>query len=149
MDDENMAVAYEEQENKEEEAEKGISIDVDIDHNMEWEVETVPPEETDRDYASYEEDYGQDYYDDQSSVPVARRCNKHLFTWVFSFLLGIYGVDRFIRGQIALGVFKLLTFGGFGIWYLVDVIIAASKSYGGAYTYMEDLLFDDYGNYIY
>ena len=78
----------------------------------------------------------------------ARRCNKHIFTWVFSFLLGIYGVDRFARGQIGLGLLKMLTFGGFGFWYLADVVVAALQSYAGTARDQEDLEFDIFGRYI-
>ena len=77
-----------------------------------------------------------------------RVVNKHLFVWVFSFLLGGFGVDRFMRGQIALGVCKLLfSWLTFGIWPLVDWIIALSKAYASGNN-SEDLRFDKAGGYL-
>lgn len=75
--------------------------------------------------------------------------NKHLFVWVATFLLGYLGLDRFLRGQIGMGVCKLL-FGWLtlGIWNLVDWIIALTKAYGAAYGNVENLTFDAEGNYI-
>lgn len=46
-----------------------------------------------------------------------------LTTWLLSLLLGILGVDRFYLGKIGTGILKLVTFGGVGIWALVDLIL--------------------------
>lgn len=139
--------------------ENSNSIDVEIE-NMVWEVEDADPAEDDNLHRIVEEEMAEeepvyDDYQDHSYRPdynygrrPVRAFNKHLYTWVFSFLCGMYGVDRFCRGQIALGVLKLLTFGGFGLWYLADVIIAMTKSYMGDYSDEDNLLFDQYGRFV-
>jgi TM2 domain-containing membrane protein YozV len=42
---------------------------------------------------------------------------------LLSWLLGWCGADRFYLGYTGLGVAKLLTFGGCGIWSLIDLIM--------------------------
>ncbi len=49
-------------------------------------------------------------------------------TLILSIFVGSLGVDRFMMGQVGLGILKLITFGGFGIWWLIDVILIASRS---------------------
>jgi TM2 domain-containing membrane protein YozV len=46
---------------------------------------------------------------------------------VMSLLFGVFGVDRFIMGKVVTGLLKLFTLGGFGLWWLVDLILIATK----------------------
>ena len=62
--------------------------------------------------------------------PNTKVYDKHIFVWIFTFLLGGLGIDRFLRGQIGLGIVKLITAGGLGVWSLIDFIIALLKVYG-------------------
>ena len=46
---------------------------------------------------------------------------------VLSFFLGVFGVDRFYLGYTWVGVVKLITIGGLGIWALIDTILIALR----------------------
>jgi TM2 domain-containing membrane protein YozV len=48
--------------------------------------------------------------------------NKDVLVLLSTFL-GTFGIDRFYRGQVWLGIVKLITLGGCGIWSLVDSLI--------------------------
>ena len=51
---------------------------------------------------------------------------------ILSLLLGWLGVDRFYAGHIGLGVLKLVTLGGCGIWSLIDIILVAVGNFTDA-----------------
>jgi TM2 domain-containing membrane protein YozV len=46
---------------------------------------------------------------------------------VLSIVFGTLGVDRFMMRKIGTGILKLITFGGFGVWWLIDVVLIATK----------------------
>jgi hypothetical protein len=51
-----------------------------------------------------------------------------LTTLLISFFLGGLGIDRFYLGYTGLGVLKLITLGGCGVWALIDFIMIAIGS---------------------
>ena len=56
---------------------------------------------------------------DKGFVPVLLLC----------FFVGILGVHRFYVGKIGTGILQLITFGGFGIWTMVDFVMIAVGSF--------------------
>ena len=42
---------------------------------------------------------------------------------ILSIIVGEFGIDRFLIGDIGLGIGKLLTGGGCGIWWLIDLFL--------------------------
>ena len=75
-----------------------------------------------------------------------RHMNKHAFVWICSFFFGVLGVDRFVRGQIGLGLIKLFTGGFGGFWYLIDLAIAIVKAYA-VYRDSDEVYFTYDGRY--
>ena len=62
-----------------------------------------------------------------SQIPGVFSTKSYVTTLLLSFFLGSLGVDRFYLGHVGLGIAKLFTFGGCGIWALIDFILIAVR----------------------
>jgi len=60
-----------------------------------------------------------------SELPGVFSDKDWLSTLLISFFVGWFGIDRFYLGYTGLWILKLITFGGCGIWYVVDLILIA------------------------
>jgi hypothetical protein len=60
-----------------------------------------------------------------TEVPGLFSDKEWLVALLISFFVGWFGIDRFYLGYTGLGILKLITFGGCGIWYLYDLIMIA------------------------
>jgi len=56
-------------------------------------------------------------------TPAGTSEKSFIATWLLSWLVGVLGADRFYLGKVGTGIVKLLTLGGLGVWWLVDLII--------------------------
>ncbi len=50
-------------------------------------------------------------------------------TLLLAIFLGCLGVHRFYVGKVGTGLLMLFTWGGFGIWYLIDIILIVTESF--------------------
>ena len=59
-----------------------------------------------------------------SSIPVDEH-KDYVMAFLLSWVLGNFGADRFYLGYTGLGIAKLLTFGGLGVWAIIDTVLLA------------------------
>ena len=52
-----------------------------------------------------------------------------LTLFLLTFFVGILGVHRFYTGKIGTGILMLITLGGFGIWFFVDIILVLTGQF--------------------
>jgi hypothetical protein len=61
-------------------------------------------------------------------IPGVFSSKSYVTTLLLSFFFGVLGVDRFYLGHVGVGLGKLFTFGGLGVWALIDFILVATKN---------------------
>lgn len=63
-------------------------------------------------------------------MPAADVSSKsRLVALLLCFFFGVLGVHRFYVGKVGTGILQLVTFGGIGIWALIDLILIAVGSF--------------------
>ena len=76
--------------------------------------------------------YGQ--YAGAVPIMVMEQQKSWLTTVMLCHFLGTLGIHRFYTGRIVSGIFQLLTFGGFGIWTLIDLIMIITGDFKDQYN---------------
>lgn len=70
-------------------------------------------------------------------IPKPRK--NWLLALILSVVLGPFGVDRFYLGHIGLGIAKLLlSWATLGIWWIIDIILIATRKVNDQNFYWDD-----------
>ena len=75
----------------------------------------------------------QEEFDSQKEKLLDSSTKTNSIDWLALFLLtffvGVLGVHRFYVGKIGTGVLMLITLGGLGIWFLVDLLLVVTGQF--------------------
>lgn len=67
--------------------------------------------------------------DEKSAIIFGQSYHDATIMLILSIFFGSYGIDRMLLGDIGLGIVKLLTCGGCGIWTIIDWFSIKDKTY--------------------
>ncbi len=75
----------------------------------------------------------QEEFDSQKEKLLNSSTKTNSIDWLALFLLtffvGVLGVHRFYVGKIGTGVLMLITLGGLGVWFLVDLLLVVTGQF--------------------
>ncbi len=75
----------------------------------------------------------QEEFDSQKEKLLNSNSSTNSSDWLTLFLLtffvGVLGVHRFYTGKIGTGFLMLITLGGLGVWFLVDLILVVTGQF--------------------
>ncbi len=63
----------------------------------------------------------------------------HIVVLLISIFLGQFGIDRFYIGDTAMGVLKLITCGGCGIWTIIDWFLIMGNTKNKNYNKINEI----------
>ena len=64
-----------------------------------------------------------------SDIQISESDKKMVVAALLCFFIGFLGVHRFYVGKVGTGILMIFTFGGVGIWTLVDLIMIITGSF--------------------
>lgn len=87
--------------------------------------------------------------DEKATLLMSIKLKNPTTLLIISLLFGDLGIDRFVLGKVGTGILKLLTFGGLGIWTIIDWFLIKQRTYDYNFKKLNDALmcysFNTYG----
>lgn len=78
--------------------------------------------------------------DDKASMVLQMDMADPTTILLLSVLCGTLGIDRFMLGEVGLGILKLFTCGGCYVWWIIDMVKAQSNAREYNYKKLSNLL---------